>query len=95
MAKYHTLIFETILLNYTGPSVDKPLLFSFVFLFGGGELFKMSKMIFCNERRELRSAYRLQKISCINYLRLSLCLWPPAEMKKKKIQRSKKGFGLI
>ena len=46
MAKYHTLIFETILLNYTGPSVDKPLLFSFVFLFGGGELFKMSKMIF-------------------------------------------------
>ena len=46
MAKYHALIFETILLNYTGPSVDKPLLFSFVFLFGGGELFKMSKMIF-------------------------------------------------
>lgn len=42
MAKYHTLIFETILLNYTGPSVDKPLLFSFVFLFSGGELFKMS-----------------------------------------------------
>lgn len=42
MAKYHTLIFETILLSYTGPSVDKPLLFSFVFLFGGGELFKMS-----------------------------------------------------
>lgn len=46
MAKYHTLIFETILLNYTGPSVDKPLLFSFVFLSGGGQLFKMSKMIF-------------------------------------------------
>ena len=46
MAKYHTLIFETILSNYTGPSDDKPLLFSFVFLFGGGELFKMSKMIF-------------------------------------------------
>ena len=36
MAKYHALIFETILLNYTGLSVDKPLLFSFVFLFGGG-----------------------------------------------------------
>ena len=46
MAKYHTLIFETILLNYTGPSVHKPLLFSFVFLFSGGELFKVSKMIF-------------------------------------------------
>lgn len=44
--KISCLIFETILLNYTGPSVDKPLLFSFVFLFGGGELFKMSKMIF-------------------------------------------------
>ena len=42
MAKYHTLVLETILLNYTGLSVDKPLLVSFVFLFGCGELFKMS-----------------------------------------------------
>lgn len=39
MAKYNTLIFETIRLNYTGPSADKPLLLSFVFLFGGSELF--------------------------------------------------------
>ena len=31
MAKYHTLIFETILLSYTGPSVDKPLLFRLFF----------------------------------------------------------------
>lgn len=63
MAKYHTVIFETIRLSYTGPSVDKPLLFSFVFLFGGGGLFKMSKMIFAMNLRlrppaEMKKAYK-------------------------------------
>ena len=62
MAKYHTVIFEIIRLSYTGPSVDKPL-FSFVFLFGGGGLFKMSKMIFAMNLRlrppaEMKKAYK-------------------------------------
>ena len=40
-------------------------------------------MIFAMQRRGFRSAYRLLNMSCINYLSLSLHLWPPAEMKKK------------